>query len=71
MSVITSTVGGPFLTSNVPSSIRVLVSPLTGSLAIFISLINYMNMCILYTKINMKSTYYLPNPEKLNSHYLK
>ncbi|KAK9938339.1 hypothetical protein M0R45_015086 [Rubus argutus] len=30
VSVITSTVGGPFLTSNVPSSIRVLVSPLTG-----------------------------------------
>ncbi|XP_050368728.1 putative anthocyanidin reductase [Argentina anserina] len=30
VSVITSTVGGPFLTSTVPSSIRVLLSPLTG-----------------------------------------
>ncbi|XP_024161162.1 putative anthocyanidin reductase [Rosa chinensis] len=30
VSVITCNVGGPFLTSNVPSSIRVLLSPLTG-----------------------------------------
>ncbi|XP_008244331.1 PREDICTED: dihydroflavonol-4-reductase isoform X1 [Prunus mume] len=30
VSVITSTVGGPFLTSKVPSSIRVLLSPITG-----------------------------------------
>ncbi|XP_004294328.1 PREDICTED: dihydroflavonol-4-reductase [Fragaria vesca subsp. vesca] len=30
VAVITSTVGGPFLTSNVPLSIRVLLSPLTG-----------------------------------------
>ncbi|KAB2615752.1 dihydroflavonol-4-reductase-like [Pyrus ussuriensis x Pyrus communis] len=30
VSVITSTVGGPFLTSKVPSSIHVLLSPVTG-----------------------------------------
>ncbi|TQD76547.1 hypothetical protein C1H46_037919 [Malus baccata] len=30
VSVITSTVGGPFLTSKVPSSIQVLLSPVTG-----------------------------------------
>lgn len=30
VSVITTTVGGPFITSSVPSSIRVLLSPITG-----------------------------------------
>ena len=30
VSVITTTVAGPFLTSTVPSSIRVLLSPVTG-----------------------------------------
>lgn len=30
ISVITSTVGGPFLTPRVPSSIQVLLSPITG-----------------------------------------
>ena len=30
VSVITATVAGPFLTSKIPSSIQVLLSPLTG-----------------------------------------
>lgn len=30
ISVVTTTVGGPFLTSTVPASIQVLLSPLTG-----------------------------------------
>lgn len=32
VSVITATVSGPFITSHVPSSIQVLLSPLTGNL---------------------------------------
>ncbi|KAM1804843.1 hypothetical protein ACFX12_030661 [Malus domestica] len=36
VSVITSTVGGPFLTSKVPSSIQVLLSPVTGGSAVSI-----------------------------------
>ncbi|KAL5802647.1 hypothetical protein ACOSQ4_030952 [Xanthoceras sorbifolium] len=35
VSVITTTVGGPFLTPTVPSSIRVLLSPLTGDSKFF------------------------------------
>lgn len=34
ISVITTTVGGPFLTPTVPTSIRVLLSPVTGSFTI-------------------------------------
>ena len=34
VSIITTTVGGPFLTSTVPSSIRVLLSPITGDYGI-------------------------------------
>ena len=36
VSVITTTVGGPFLTFDVPSSIRVLLSPITGDFAIIL-----------------------------------
>ncbi|KAK1582744.1 hypothetical protein Q3G72_017818 [Acer saccharum] len=35
VSVITTTVGGPFLTPSVPSSIRVLLSPVTGDSKLF------------------------------------
>ncbi|KAI6690493.1 hypothetical protein NL676_027321 [Syzygium grande] len=35
VSVVTATVGGPFLTSSVPSSIRVLSSPITGEVEMF------------------------------------
>ncbi|XP_056167758.1 putative anthocyanidin reductase isoform X2 [Syzygium oleosum] len=35
VSVVTTTVGGPFLTSSVPSSIRVLSSPITGEVEMF------------------------------------
>ncbi|KAF8016377.1 hypothetical protein BT93_H1780 [Corymbia citriodora subsp. variegata] len=35
VSVVTTTVGGPFLTSSVPSSIRVLLSPITGEIEMF------------------------------------
>jgi nucleoside-diphosphate-sugar epimerase len=34
VSVITSTVAGPFFTANVPSSVKVLLSPLTGDFII-------------------------------------
>jgi len=30
VSIITSTVAGPFFTANVPTSVKVLLSPLTG-----------------------------------------
>ncbi|XP_030521128.2 putative anthocyanidin reductase isoform X2 [Rhodamnia argentea] len=35
VSVVTATVGGPFLTSSVPSSTRVLLSPVTGEVEMF------------------------------------
>uniref|UniRef100_A0A803MGZ2 NAD-dependent epimerase/dehydratase domain-containing protein n=1 Tax=Chenopodium quinoa TaxID=63459 RepID=A0A803MGZ2_CHEQI len=35
VSVITTTVAGPFLTSTVPSSVRVLLSPITGSILFY------------------------------------
>ncbi|XP_044491870.1 putative anthocyanidin reductase [Mangifera indica] len=42
VSVITTTVAGPFLTSSVPSSIRVLLSPITGD-SKFISILSAVN----------------------------
>ncbi|KAL5548229.1 hypothetical protein UlMin_003460 [Ulmus minor] len=42
VSLITSTVGGPFLTSSVPSSIQVLLSPITGDPK-FLSILSAVN----------------------------
>lgn len=40
VSIITTTVAGPFLTTTIPSSIRVLLSPLTGILLFLIAILH-------------------------------
>lgn len=49
ISVITTTVGGPFLTPTIPSSIRVLLSPVTG----FFVVIRYNGMFEFHKAFNL------------------
>jgi len=52
VSVITTTVAGPFLTSTVPSSIRVLLSPITGSILLFSRLFMSLKSVVFGYKLN-------------------
>lgn len=67
VSVVTTTVGGPFLTSSVPSSIRVLSSPITGSLLLVLSRVDYeilefvnilTSLAETLTSVNLRRLYY-------------